>query len=206
MKRVEVFRELQNNRRQIYIFSIITVFAFVFAYFVLSASLTPSLHDGVSSGVHPLDMVCVYHFSSPATGHKLLSEECNHNLLYDSGANITRDALIGATGASVTTVSLCNATSNGTGSSFCFSPLASGAENFVAYNACGLQNATGTATVLNQKGNWTVSKTFTSTCDSQVTNVTRLMNATVLFAGSSFTSVTLLTNDQLTINWTLQVS
>ncbi len=207
MKGVKVFRKFQENRKQIYAFSILAVFTFVFAYFFLSASLTPQPYDRLSSGVHPIDVVCVYHFSSPATGHKLLSKECNHNLLYDSGANMTRDALIGATGASLNTISLCNSTSNSSGSSICFSPLASGAENFVAYAACGLSNAVGTATVLNQKGNWTVSKTFTSTCDSQSTNVTRLLNSTgSLFAGSTFTAVTLLTNDQLTINWTLQVS
>lgn len=128
--------------------------------------------------------------------------ECSHNLLYDNGKNITRNLLgVGGFGA-VLNISLCNATAG------CAGPIATGAETFNTYVNCELNNTQGTySTLQNAPGNWTVSKTFTSGCNSLEVNSTRLTNATGgLFAGNTFTLVTLQTNDQLTINWTLMVS
>ena len=128
--------------------------------------------------------------------------ECNHNLLYDRGKNITRDLLGIGGGGPALTIALCNA------SAPCATPVAAGTEAFTSYYTCGLTNATGTyATLQGNPGNWTITKTFTSTCDSLTTNVTRLMNASSdLFASNTFSLVTLQTNDQLTINWTISIS
>lgn len=128
--------------------------------------------------------------------------ECSHNLLYNNGKNITRD-LLGVGGSStILNISLCNATAG------CAGPVAAGTEAFNTYINCGLNSAQGTYGVLNNApGNWSVAKTFTSSCDSIEVNSTRLSDTTGgIFAGNTFSLVTLQTNDQLTINWTLMIS
>jgi len=127
--------------------------------------------------------------------------ECNHNILYNSGKNLIRDLVGGGGSGAVLNISLCNATAG------CGGPVADASETYSEFAGCGLENSQGTYTALTQDGNWTITKTFTATCDNVETNVTRLQNATgTNFAGNSFTLVTLQTNDQLTINWTIQVS
>ena len=139
-------------------------------------------------------MVCIY------KNGELVN--CSHNLLYNAGRNMTRD-MPGVGGGSILNISLLNASAAAT----IIEP--NGNESFTAYTSCGL-NASGFgtyATLQNAPGNWTVTKTFTSLCDNVNTTAARLVNATgTIFAGSSFTLVTLQTNDQLTINWTLMVS
>lgn len=129
--------------------------------------------------------------------------ECSHNVLYNTGRNITRDFLIGTSGTAIANITLCNATTNGgTG---CGTPIAAASEAYNEYTSCGLHsNAVGTISVISaQPGNWTVYKTFTSTCNNMMINVTRLGNNSVYFAGNPFTLVTLQANDQLTVNWTV---
>lgn len=132
--------------------------------------------------------------------------ECNHNVLYNNGKNMTRDMLGygGTLAGNVSTISLCNAS---TGSA-CGTPVAAGSEAYTAYDSCGLNAATGSYAVLTAyDGNWTITKTFTSTCDNRLVNVTRLTNASgSIFAGNTFSLVTLQTNDQLTVNWTIMIS
>jgi hypothetical protein len=129
--------------------------------------------------------------------------ECSHNLLYNNGMNITRNLLgVGGNYGGVLNISLCNATAG------CGTPVVGATETFNTYVNCGLHSQQGTYAVLqNAPGNWSVSKTFTSSCNSIEVNSTRLANETgSLFASNTFTLVTLQTNDQLTINWTLMVS
>ena len=130
---------------------------------------------------------------------------CSHNVLYDNGKNLTRD-LLGYGGpitANISTISLCNAS---TGSA-CGTPAAAGSEAFTAYTSCGLQNATGVYNTILPNGNWTITKTFTSSCDNRVTNATRLVNASgSIFAGNNFATVTLQNLDTLTVNWTIMIS
>lgn len=130
--------------------------------------------------------------------------ECSHNLLYSNGKNMTRDYLGAGSSGAILNISLCNATS-GAG---CGTPVAAGTETFSLYTSCGLNSAQGTyGAIPNTPGNWSVAKTFTATCDSLEINSTRLTNTSgAIFAGNTFSVVTLQTNDQLTINWTLMVS
>lgn len=124
-----------------------------------------------------------------------------HNVLFDSGANMTRNCLTLGACYPISNISLCNAT---TGSG-CGDPTSAGTELFTLYNVMNLSAGEGIIYPLGQTGNWTVSKLFVATGQA-TTNVTRIGNGTNYFAGNSFTLVTLQANDQLTINWTLAVS
>lgn len=180
-------------------FNVYLMVAFLFGALVF-ASLSFMLPDfsvksSESSLLNYNSMVCVYKNGE-------LVGECDHNVLYHNGKNITRDMLGSVAGAVVQNISLCNATAG------CGAPLADATETFNLLSSCGMASSQGTYSVLSaQPGNWTITKVFTATCDSIVTNVTRLTNVTGgIFAGNSFTAVTLQTNDQLTINWTLMIT
>ena len=126
--------------------------------------------------------------------------ECKHNVLFDSGKDLIKTILgDSGSGGPVKTIALCNASAG------CAEPTAAGTETYNEFSSCGLAPATGTYSS-NGVGNWSIQKTFTATCDDLVTNVTRIGNGTTYFAGASFTSVTLQTNDQLTVTWTIWVS
>jgi len=129
--------------------------------------------------------------------------DCNHNLLYDTGKNLIRTYLgdTGGSGDEVDQMELCNSTAG------CGDPQADASESYTAYTSCGLSQTTGDYNALAQDGNWTISATFTSTCDNLETNMTRLKNtAGTKFTGVRFTDVTLQTGDTLLINWTIWVS
>jgi len=134
------------------------------------------------------------------------SEVCNHNQFPMSGRNMTRDYLgAGATLSAVNVVAAGNVTTS-----------QAATENWLngEYAACGLTKAAGTGPTgvsgANANGNWSVTKTFTSTCDSVVVNGTALMNGTgagnYTFAMANFTSATLQTNDQINITWFVWVT
>lgn len=133
----------------------------------------------------------------------LLTDYLIKDVLFNTGANATRDALgQGTTAGPFTNITLCNASAG------CGTPLADASETWNAITDCGLANIEGTyTTVTTSAGNWSISHQFTASCDDVVTNVTRLQNVSgTNFAGSNFTSVTLQTNDQLTINWSIWVT
>jgi len=70
---------------------------------------------------------------------------------------------------------------------------------------CGLSRAQGTF-VNNGVGNWSIFKTFTSTCNNVPVNTTALFNATtggIIFAGDNFTTVNMQNGYQLQIYWTI---
>ena len=169
----------------------LAVLAFVFGSFI-SGDIGGS--DSQSASLNYQGHVCVY-----KNGELV---ECSHNLLYSNGKNITRDLLGVGLSAPVLNISLCNATAE------CEVPVAAGSESYSALVGCGLSNVQGTYnTISAYPGNWTITKTFTSTCDAVNINSTRLTNGTgSIFAGNTFTLVTLQTNDQLTINWSLMIS
>ena len=164
---------------------LLILFAFAAGFFVSSDYESAS---SLPASLKYQGYVCVY-----KNGELI---DCNHNLLYDNGKNITRDILGVGMNTPILNISLCNATAG------CSTPVAAGSEDFNTYVNCGLTSAQGTyATLQNAPGNWSVTKTFTSTCDSITVNSTRLSNVTGgIFAGNTFTLVTLQTNDQLTIN------
>ena len=182
----------KRGHYQLTVLVIFVVLAFAIGY------TTPHGNTGSassqSSSLNYQGSVCVY-----KNGNLV---DCSHNLLYNNGQNITRDLLGVGSNSPILNITLCNASAG------CAAPVAGGSEAFTNFTGCGLTSAQGTYSALtNAPGNWSVVKTFTSTCDSITTNSTRLTNVTGgIFAGNTFSLVTLQTNDQLTINWTLMVS
>lgn len=149
-------------------------------------------------------------FTRPCIIHirdgEVLSEECDHNVLFVTGQNMIRDLITdsgAAAGALPTNITLCNA--NATGG--CEEPVAAQSATFTPIQCCGLLSQAGTvAKVTNQNGNWTATKTFTATKDNIMTNVTMIGNTTTNLSAMSFTLVTLQTNDQLTVNVTFSAN
>lgn len=188
--------------------SAVFLFAIAASFNILSvpAALSPSVTSTPSSDNLQYDANVEVYFrdcsptdptdcADPILWHK------DHNVLYGSGMNGTRDTLKGGPVFNVTTIGLCNATAG------CGTPVKAANEAYNEYANCGLAIANGTATDYGIEGNWTISNTFTSTCDAQITNLTRLKAVDgTNFAGNTFTLVTLQTNDQLTINWSIGIS
>jgi hypothetical protein len=125
---------------------------------------------------------------------------CDHNVLYDTGKDLIKTVL-GDTGSGgpVKNIALCNATAG------CGEPVAGATETWNAITTCGLAEATGTYASVGI-GNWSITKTFTSSCDNVQTNVTRLKTSTTNFAGRSFPLATLQNGDQLQITWYIWVT
>jgi len=126
--------------------------------------------------------------------------ECSHNVLYNSGKELL-ETILGDTGSGgpVKIIALCNATAG------CGEPQADASETYNEITTCGLAPATGTYSSIGT-GNWTITYTFTSTCDNVKTNVTRLKNSGgTYFAGNSFTLATLQNGDQIQVKWYIWV-
>lgn len=134
--------------------------------------------------------------------------ECQHNVLYLTGKNMTRDLLSNPSASGdINIIALCNASTANAGG--CGTPVEAATQDFREFPAlCGMTNTTGTySAIAAQQANYTLYTTFTSTCDNVITNATRLKNETgSAFAAVAFTTATLQTNDQLTINWTISIS
>lgn len=165
----------------------------VVAFFAVTA--VPGIQLGQVQGVNYMSSVCVY------KNNELI--DCSSNLLYDDGKNLIRTVLGNTgTGGPVKNITLCNATAG------CGSPQADHLETYNYYTSCGLQaDADGSYGALGQAGNWTISRLFTASCDGLVTNATRLeAGSATIFAGNNFTSVTLQTNDQINVTWTIWVT
>lgn len=144
--------------------------------------------------------VCVTHTNADG---EVISSECDHNILFTDGAEAIEQYIGNGTGGSdaFDWIALCDAT-NAT----CAEPTAGGAEAYTAYADSGLVSVAGSYASIGN-GNWSISNTFTATADDLLANVTRLLNDDDdKLAGNSFTLVTLQTNDQLTINWTIGVA
>ena len=210
-------KEVGGNRViTIFLTSILT---FLLSFIIFSVYSTTNLipSGDISQPIEIENQLCIY-TTGDFEGRKtqphqdfLETVDCKHNLFYDTGRNLTRMILTGGVNNSVVNViSLCNAT-NGTAAvtngTTCQSPLAVATELYNVYTGCGLGNVSGTFTDFGNTGNWTISNTFTSSCDAQTTNVSRLIlqNGT-LFASATFTLVTLQTNDRLVANWSQGVS
>jgi len=128
--------------------------------------------------------------------------QCEHNVLYDTGAEAIEDYLADGSGGSdaFDWIELCNATAG------CGTPQADKSEAYTAFASAGLSEVAGTVGD-NGNGNWSVAHTFTATEDDLLTNVTRLRNDDGDdLAGNFFTLVNLQTDDQLLVNWTVWVS
>lgn len=184
------------------VFSIIGLLGVVLAVSSSFMDLSPSTNTITQTESQYIrGNVCVYKnewnkITNTYGGQELVG--CDHNVVYSAGLNMTRDCLgSGACGA-ITTIALCNA------SGPCGTPVAAQSESFTEYTNCGLSAGAGTYAVLTPNGNWSVFRTFTSTCNAVNTTSAKLRNATNSnFSSNTFTVVTLQNNDQITLNWTL---
>lgn len=188
-------------------FSLFVIAGF-FAVTMAAYSVTPAIAPQVNSQHVKYDAgSCVYHndflgYDEDGNAqYETILKGCSHNLLYNEGQNMTRDSL-GIGGNSILNITLANCSAS------CGVPSAGADEAFTALAGCGMLSAEGTyALVPTSGGNWSVSKTFTSTCENVVTNLTRIGNASGSYlAGNTFNFVNLSTNDQLTVNWTIMIT
>jgi hypothetical protein len=128
---------------------------------------------------------------------------CNPNIVTNAGLNHLRDFLgqgnVGSANASIITVG------NGT------APVAGSTTLNNEITDCGFGRVGATYAVVGAgSGNWSLTYTWTDvSCNGLVVNTTALFNASTsgtMFAGNSFTSVTLQANDQLNVTWTIWVT
>lgn len=193
-----------NNKRILYgglTFGIVLVLGLM--VFVNSLGVVIPGSENKAQSIEYHSMVCKQ--ITRANG-AIENSECSHNQLFNLGANATRDILgAGSSYGAMSNISLCNSTAGA--SVGCAAPTAAASEAFNVAIGCGLDPAAGSYSTNPTVGNWTISKTFTSSCNAQTLNVTRIGNATAYFAGNSFsTPVTLQANDQITVNWTIWVA
>ena len=173
------------------------VLMLVVACVFISGSIvkTPVASDLLSEGLRYNSMVCVAKNDEKAS--------CGHNTITDVGKNMIRNALTnGSTGFPINitvsnkTVPVAATTALEGYDAVCFLDTA----------MCGTNGTISS----NGVGTWTITKTFTA---GQINsyNTTGLYGPQfgvggALFAGNTFTSVSLQANDQLTINWTIYVT
>jgi len=183
---------------------IIPVFAFLlFGVFIIGISVNLAPQNSISDEITYNSMVCKQVTRVDGT---VVPLECSHNVLYDTGKEAI-EAYLGAGsggGDAFDWIELCNSTLV---ENSCGAPSAGKAEEYLAYTGCGLVGVAATCGENAQDGNWTCYHSFTSTCDAQTTNVSRLVNDDDDdLAGNSFTEVTLQTGDKLNITWDVWVT
>lgn len=181
-----------------------SLFVLVLSLFLLSSfnlNVVPSQDEESSATLQYNSLVCPTVTRIDGTIEKL---PCSHNVLYNTGMNHTMKALFwNLTSDTVSTIELCNSSYAG---SRCDTPVVAGTEAYFAYVDSGLAKKNGSIMYLNN-GNTSIYTTFTATADAKTTNVTRLTSwSGVNFSGNSFTPVTLQTNDQLTLNWSIWIT
>lgn len=124
------------------------------------------------------------------------------NVIYTDGLNMLKEILGSDTDIEpILNISLCNASAD------CGTPVAAQSETFTKYTNCGMEGGNhGTYGSLGN-GNWSVFKTFTNSCGTLNTTSTKISSSKTQrnLSSNTFTLVSLETNDQVTINWTLTV-
>lgn len=176
----------------LFVFALLGVFAF---------SMMPSSSTSSGDGIMYNSNVCTSVLRASDGTQESLG--CSHNLVTDAGLNAVRDILgQGTQFGAFDYIGLCNATAA------CAAPAAGDTTLENEFGSAGLSRAQGTYGTLGT-GNWSIYKTFTATADSLETNKTGIFNQSsggTLLAENTFTLVTLQTNDQLTVNWTIYVT
>jgi len=173
---------------------------------VLIASLAAmammtSINTGISirEPMHSGSSVCAQITRADGTTEDL---GCRENVWTNTGKNWTRDCIgqfiCGATAFKY--LALGNTTAPAAASTTLAGEIAD----------CGLARASGTyITEGASVGNWTIYYTWTSTCNNEVVNTTAVFNATsagTMLAGTTITSATLQSSDQLQVNYTKWVA
>jgi len=180
-----------------YMIPLLVVFTSVF---LLAYGFNFNSEGGISSEIEYNSMVCKQ--ITRADG-SVEAPECSSNLLMSAGAEAIEQILgVGLNVAAYDYIALCNATAG------CTDPAAGDTTLDNELAAGGLSRSQGDYTS-NGNGNWTISETFTASANNLVTNVTGIFNASssgTMLAQNSFTSATLQSSDQLTVNWTIWVA
>jgi hypothetical protein len=124
---------------------------------------------------------------------------CKHNVLTDTGKLYAEQALTG-TATNISNLALGNTTA----------PVAGDTQLAGIIVGCGLLNASSDyQNNIAAGGNWSIYHTWTSTCDAITVNTTGLYKVganMLMFAGTTFTSTTLQTNDQIKVNYTISIA
>lgn len=118
--------------------------------------------------------------------------ECGHNVLTTAGLQLLEDKMAGGSTSAVDYIAIGNGTA----------PVVSDTTLDSEITDCGFARAQATFENIGI-GNWSYAYTFTSTC-SIVVNTTGIFNASssgTIFAGDSFTDVSVEANDQVKITW-----
>jgi hypothetical protein len=122
---------------------------------------------------------------------------CNHNLITNAGKDIVYYALTGSL-QNATYIAVANNTVPQ-------SPSDTALQG--EWTTCGLAKGPADSIVRNGYGNWTITKSWTVTCDNVIVNATGLYNATgPLFAETTIPLHYLYSTDILRISWTIWVS
>jgi hypothetical protein len=191
-------------KKQMKVIAFLSILSIIlFSAFLIS--LPGKVPTEYSEGIGYHSSVCTYIVREDG---QMVDNGCSHNLLTNAGANAIRDALTtDATTVSFSYIGLCNASFGGdcNGTNIADESLY---HEFPA-GANGL-NRTNEATFLPLGiGNWSYSRTFVAGEDNMVTNKTGIFNATsggTMLAVNTFTTSTLQTGDQITVNWSIWVA
>ena len=158
-------------------------------FFVYERPVTPTVNSGINYvGIRCMKLI------SP-TG-EILMDECDNNVITNDGLNHIKYLIgSGVSSGAVDYIALGNGTA----------PTTSSTNLSEEITNCGLSRSQGTY-LSNGVGNWSIYKTFTSTCNNVVVNTTALFNATsggIIFAGDNFTDVNMQNGYQIQIYWTI---
>jgi hypothetical protein len=193
----------------------------LFAVSFIVLSLPPANINSITQptgGFHYGSVVCewkhTWNAETNSYGDWELIQPCQSNLITNAGLGALGSVLNG------TTVNL-NATWVALGNASAGYPLPTDTVINGEWNTCGLNNATGTSIGQGQ-GQWNVTKTFTSTCNNAMVNITGLYNSSkygtgsplytgltpLLFAEVNFTTfgTTLQANDQINVTWGIYIT
>jgi len=164
------------------------------------AMMTSNTGISIKEPMHSSSSVCAQIIRADGTTEDL---GCKENVWTNTGKNWTRDCigqfLCGATAFKYLAV--------GNGSA----PSATSTTLDSEITTCGFNRTTAGTYVTEQAsvGNWTIYQTWTSTCNNLVVNSTAVFNATsagTMLAGTTITSATLQSSDQLQVNYTKWVA
>jgi len=163
----------------------------------LSLSLTSNTPVSSTEGLKYNGMVCV---GATLNGsyHDL---GCTHNLITTAGKTLMQNVIGGQqVNMNATRIAVANSTAAQTAADTTLQG---------EWTTCGLAKTPGTYATTGTAGAWNVTYQWTSTCDNVIVNATGLYNDTFtnqLFAETTFTSVTLQTNDRINVTWGLTIS
>ena len=178
-----------------YIIPVVTLMLGVLLLMAIEPSSIPtSENEGVDTqGLKYDGTVCIY------KNNQLV--ECKHNLITNAGLNLIETALGQAVAVNATKIAVANAT----GAVQAVTDTSLTGE----WASCGLTATQGS--YINQgNGQWNITYQWTqSGCNDVLVNGTGLYNQTgsgQLFAETSFSAVTLQSNDKINVTWGLVIS